>query len=129
MARQCSSTFIIAYVSGNPSKHLQYPTDFSIHLHNASNGTERVKYAHIVAEHAGVFTPPVLTPDDIWVPFDVKLEPLAFGVLPLSVRPILLCLAMVLLGAALVTPKIHAVLAKIALEARKEQVLKSLKRS
>ncbi len=90
---------------------------------------ERVKYAHIQAVHSGVFTPPVeRTSEPLRVPFTVILEPLAFGVLPLSVQPVLVCLGVVVLGAVLVTPKIHSVLAKMAMEARKESVLKAMKR-
>ncbi|KAF8918137.1 hypothetical protein CPB85DRAFT_1430748 [Mucidula mucida] len=107
-----------------------YPTDFSISLYNPTDASlERVKYAHIHAVHSGVFTPPVeRTLEPLRVPFTVILEPLVFGVLPLSVQPVLVCLGVVVLGAVLVTPKIHAVLAKIAMEARKETVLKAMRR-
>ncbi|KAF8918146.1 hypothetical protein CPB85DRAFT_1282691 [Mucidula mucida] len=97
-----------------------YPTDFSISLYNPPGALlERVKYAHIQAVHSGVFTPPVeRTSEPLRVPFTVILEPLAFGVLPLSVQPVLVCLGVV----------IHSVLAKMAMEARKESVLKAMKR-
>ncbi|KAF9018443.1 hypothetical protein BDZ89DRAFT_1073872 [Hymenopellis radicata] len=107
-----------------------YPIDFSITLYNPPDSSlERVKYAHIHAVHSGVFTPPVeRASEPLRVPFTVILEPLVFGVLPLSVQPILVCLGVIVLGAALVTPKIHAVLARMAMEARKESVLKAMKR-
>ncbi|KAF8918148.1 hypothetical protein CPB85DRAFT_1282708 [Mucidula mucida] len=107
-----------------------YPTDFSISLYNPPGALlERVKYAHIQAVHSGGFTPPVdRNLDPMRVTFTVILEPLVLGVLPVSVQPVLVCLEVIVFGAVLVTPNMHAVLAKMAMEARKETLFKAMKR-
>ncbi|KAF8918180.1 hypothetical protein CPB85DRAFT_1282855 [Mucidula mucida] len=90
---------------------ISWAANFSISLYNPPDASlERVKYAHIHAVHSGVFTPPVeRTSEPPRVPFTVLLDP--------WFSPVLVCLGVV-----------YAVLAKMAMEARKESVVKAMKR-
>ncbi|KAL0068490.1 hypothetical protein AAF712_004568 [Marasmius tenuissimus] len=114
-----------------------YPTDFSIdvfspeavasyfHLQpSESNSTmnvpTRVKYARITALHTGVIVPAMSHIQPKLVPFVVTLEGLYFGVLPESVVPIVLCLAVVLLGLYFIVPKVVRGVERVAQDARLE---------
>lgn len=89
----------------------------------------RRKYARIRVVDAGVPTPAqgsdTISSNSIpLVPVIVILEPLYFGVLPVSVTPVLGFICLVLLAASIAAPKITQYLQELATQAREEANLK-----
>ncbi|KAK1235279.1 hypothetical protein PQX77_001501 [Marasmius sp. AFHP31] len=115
-----------------------YPTDFSIdvlspeavasHFHlqpsesisSVNNVPTRVTYARITALHTGIVVPAMSHIQPKLVPFVVILEGLHFGVLPESVAPVVLFLAVILLGLYFVVPKVVRGVERVAQDARLE---------